>query len=212
MPLAPSEFSVNWVSPPLEAEAWERLQQLPEEANRDADRVYLGPIVTDAQVAALSIVREGGGLDWHCHLYRRPAADPPPEIVRETERLGGAAGLRRQIALSWSEGAPPRASYRLTAQLPQGEWECPTLPSVPVTSDPIRHLDPTAAVEQIGYRLLDGPIGLQEVTIVYLHKEATYMVRCEATGVVAVQENLVWPYPTDVLNLVAGTFFRQRHG
>jgi hypothetical protein len=62
-------------------------------------------------------------------------------------------------------------------------------------------------IEQIGYRFDGGASGLEEVAIIYIHKDDVFSVTIRASGLLKLRESRWLPYAKEVADLVVDTFF-----
>jgi hypothetical protein len=207
-----SEVDVHWTTGRLDDQTWTSLKAAGQPVEGKEREATLGPVLIGERVFFAHIEEENEATSWGLHSKVRPASEPPKTVTERTERLGGAEGLLRFLLADQKTEGVGTAEFRLRITLPGSRWECVAIPFAPLAHDPVTRLDPKAAVEQIGYRFVERPIGIGEVTLTYMHETDEYRVFCVAKGTMAPSADVSFPYVDDVVQLIVGTFFRSRDG
>lgn len=212
-----------WATPYSE-ENWKRLEAAKsdgailsdEDDEGDEDVVSLPlaiglPDEDEPRVARVMVHRSLNGEDsdrihWTLMVSRAPTSAPPEDVVAEGAKIGGRVGLANFIAGFIQDGAPV-GSFFITMRVNQAARKCKVLPAKPHQNDPAMDLGRPAIQEQIGYRFENGVNGLEEVAIVYDHKNDWFEVTILARGLLNLKATTWLPYAGDVEKLVLGAFF-----
>jgi hypothetical protein len=137
---------------------------------------------------------------------RAPPSPPPEDLVAESAKIGGRIGLAKFIA-GFIQDAAPVGSFFVTMRVNQTAHKCKVLPATPHRNDPAMDLGRPAIQEQIGYRFENGVNGLEEITIVYDHKNDLFSVTILARGHLNLEVDTWLPYAEGVEKLVLDAFF-----
>lgn len=205
-------------------EAWETLEQKAGGSVRQEGLkiVSLGPALPDEKDdrIALLIVHIHDGdddamaphaLHWSLNIRQRPKSDPPEKVKIGNDAFGGRAGLMTLLD-KYVPGIPPISSLQLRVIVP-GEYECKVLPLGAVVRGGVHDigasLAPTTRMEQIGYRFEDSPYGLDEVAIIYAHRDNHYVVVVQAKAPLRIGKTRWLPAADDFCDIVLKAFFEK---
>jgi hypothetical protein len=209
-------FDIRWSST-WNSERWISLKALSGGSENvyppppdDVEVLSFGPVFDENdQIVTLIAIhpRDADKCDWVMHVDGRPRGDVPSEILDAANKMGGLDGLSRVILSTQENNLPPTGVYSIRVTLVESDWTCRVMPRPVAPDSPVARLDLKARLEQVGYRLPDGPLGLAEFVIVYDHEHQRFQVRIRAHGIVKVGEG--FEYVQQVATLVTGAMFEQ---
>lgn len=204
----------------LEGHKTETPFDVPDE--QQSDWLALGPALPDETEDRVAIVvvhrhrgeAEGDGrsarLDWQLTVQPAPGGDPVEKIVSHNAKLGGRPGLMKLLTTAGAGGTPQVGRFLVRFVVEEAARRCKVLP-VPLEQaghhGPAATLGRGARLEQVGYRYESGAIGLEEVSIVYLHTERVFSVSVHANGSLRLGSTTWLPYANEVAELVLDSFF-----
>jgi hypothetical protein len=214
---------VSWDTP-YTREAWESLQRKAASSNTQEgmELLSLGPALPDEEDERIALlfahIHHGGDdgkvpqeLHWTLNVRPRPKSEPPDQVKKDNETLGGRPGLMNLLDQSIT-GVPPVASFQLTSVV-SNEYQCKVLPRSVVARGGEHNiaasLARTTRLEQIGYRFEDSPYGLEEVAIVYAHREDHFIVTIRARIPLRIGTKRWLPPADDMRDIVLKAFFEK---
>ncbi len=212
----------TWTTP-FSDELWKKLEELAPVA-READgsskrdHCVLGPTLpddSDSRIATLTVHHHDkpdskDHLFWVLAIRPAPKSKPPEQVIEGNQRINGRQGLATMLADSLPPGVPGVASFKFQFLLPEGQFTSPLVPAaveLGTGHDAALRLSREARIEQVGYRFEGGAGGLEEVAIVYFHREKQYSVTIAAKGPLKLGSPRWLPFMDDIGDLVVNAFF-----
>jgi hypothetical protein len=209
-------ITATWTTP-FSSEVWERLGSLKRRASAEGDFVSLGPALPEEhepRVAEVVVHRhDDQDLHWGLTVEPAPRAAPPEALAEHSRKLGGRAGLAALLVEALPNGIPAVATFRLRVLLPEADFTCAVVPADARKDqghEVALRLGREARLEQVGYRFEGGAGGIEEVAVVYLHKQARYSMNVAATGPLKLGSPTWLPFASDVADLAVSAFFSQK--
>ncbi len=190
------------------------------------EQLALGPLLgdgSDRRVALMRVERQREEkpprerFRWTLNLVTSPIREPPEAVRRLNAHFGGRQGAVDFVARAIALGGLPAALHGLRFQLSEAQWGCrlefPRRVTAGTTEAAV--LDGfcrEAYVENVGYRLVGGANGIEEIVFTYLHETATYHVLANARASLKMTTGNWLPFADEVQELIVGTFFARREG
>jgi hypothetical protein len=200
------------------ADLWKKLEGR-KALVKSEDYVVLGPTLPnedDPRIAEVVVHRheDQDELHWMLTVRAAPSSEPPESIKAHDRTLGGRAGLASLLAEGFAPGAPSIATFHIRLRFAEDRYCCTLIPTMVEKGsghDAALQLGHAVRLEQIGYRFeCGGAGGIQEVVLIYLHRDGKYAATAAATGPLKLSSKTWLPFADDVSELVQNTFFSPR--
>lgn len=225
MPASHPIVEVTWSSPFVGAEEWNRLVALAGRSRKDpsgCEDILLGYALAwgaETRMATLRLERCAHKTDtlpdphhhWSLRIQKQPRVSPPEHVVKGVERLGGREGLIRIVTNALSDVPMPIAGHVIEFWVPKAEYACRVLPREPQPCDgAVQELGRTLHVEQVGYRLVGGVHGIEEIELTYDHQDDGVRVKAQARAPLEVASAERWvPFANQVAELLLAKVFQR---
>lgn len=211
---------VTWTTPFVQS-SWDELVKigriLEKEADADHDAllIYILPTENEPRLGQINIVRhrqDGSGasiIKFHFTAGPPPEEAPPEEIKVQSAAIGGIAGFAELLARLFANMEMSSASvlYRCTFVLEHEKWKSLEIPRNSSNNPNIAALGNHSYMEQVGYRFIDGALGLKEVSLIYYHEVEMYKVQVIASSSLEIGEIAWFPYAQVISKMVLTQLF-----
>jgi hypothetical protein len=169
------------------------------------------PDVGDDRFANVVVHRhvKTGELHWALEIGPAPSSEPPQRVREHNEKIGGRKGLSALLREPLALDGPALASFRARYLVPGAELRCRVIPAAVESGGQheVALRIGTARFEQVGYRFDAGASGIEEISIIYLHKSNEFALSIAANGPLKLTSDRWVPFADDILDIAAGTFF-----
>jgi len=187
---------------------WERLQESGKIRGRTLDLGTILPEGDDPRAVHAGARQTGGHFDWHVQ-YFTPPQSPPPDYVKQTsERLKGPVGFAALLESVTSFAAVGRVDFKISFRVSVDDYITVLFqergPSI------IYDFSPDALIEQVGYRFISAPLGIQEIAVIYQHNLKEYAVEVIALGTISLAIARSVPFAATIAVQVVERFFSKR--
>lgn len=206
-------ITATWTTPPS-SELWDRLKSLGGTETKADEYVRLGPTLptsTESRIATAFVHQcDNDELHWILAVQPPPEGDAPESVRARNDEIGGPAGLALLLSGALPAGLPNVGAFRIRFHVPAARFTCSAIPVVVEKTsghEAALRFARQAHLEQVGYRFDGGAGGIEEIAIVYLHKQQQYRVVIEANGPLKLASGILLPFADDVIDLAMTGFF-----
>ncbi len=179
-------------------------------------RRLVGPILNEANDRTMaifaSLLPEGDGAKLlnTLNISPRPKNPPPKDVLDESAKIGGKAGLAKAINSLFGGSPTPTAYYRVELELPRKDgWTCELLPRAIKEGElHLAEFGKSVNIEEIGFRVEGGVSGIQEVRITYYHTPEIFRVDVTANSILKINDDLTLPIADDIADFAGTRLFK----
>jgi len=198
----------RWLSETNDTD-WKELVDLGRSGSKDSIEIGTAlPDGIDPRAVHVGVVRADDHAIWHLSYFIPPPGDPPSHVVKSNKALGGPDGLASRLQQAVRGGA--LIELRISFDLVAADVTSRVFPSAELPPAIAEFSEGNSKLEQVGYRFMDAPLGIQELVVIYGHADELFHVQLVAKATIGLTIERSIPFATTLAAEISARFFPRK--